>query len=241
MAQKNERHDIQDAMLKDVVRAHPELILEDPSVMQALVQAFDATRGDNIIDMRTMAMQKLELRLDRLEDNHRTVVATAFENMSGMQQIHRAALELGRHNDDIHSFFEALDQNVPQILRIQSICVLCETRVSPQVLAPAKTIPALRFVPVGSLQALTSGGGGFPRQRILMQAANTSTQHFHGKQAHYIGSEASITLDLGAQRLPAMLLMGAQDPNTFSASKGTALLEFFADFVETQLIRFLKE
>ena len=46
-------------------------------------------------------------------------------------------------------------------------------------------------------------------------------------------------LDLGKGRLPAMLVMGAQDPHQFRPSQGTDLLVFFAGVFERQMRRWL--
>src|SRR6056297_1911071 len=50
--------------------------------------------GKNIVDLRGIAMERLEARLDRLEDTHRNVIAAAYENLAGTNQFHRAVLRL---------------------------------------------------------------------------------------------------------------------------------------------------
>jgi uncharacterized protein YigA (DUF484 family) len=70
----------------------PELILEDRDLMRALISANDRQMGGNIVDMRGIAMERLQNRLDRLEDTHRSVIAAAYENLAGTNQIHRAVL-----------------------------------------------------------------------------------------------------------------------------------------------------
>ncbi|NEL27507.1 MAG: DUF484 domain-containing protein, partial [Xanthomonas perforans] len=82
------------AALRERIISAPELVLEDHDVMRALVAATESARGDNVIDMRGIAMEKLESRLDQLEDTHRSVIAAAYENMAGTNQIHRAILQL---------------------------------------------------------------------------------------------------------------------------------------------------
>lgn len=230
----------QNALKKEIV-ANPELVLDDPQVMQALVAAFDRARGENIVDLRSVAMQQLEARLDRLEHNHRSVVTTAFENMSGMQQIHAATLELGRNNDRLESFVAALGDKVPQILRIKSAALLFETHLNGAALARLDHMAHLHFLPAGQLRDLTPESGGFPVQRVMMRPSQVITQSFHVQGTSAVGSEAFISLDLGPNRLPAVLLMGAQEPETFAPQKGSTLLEFLGDFVESQLIRLLRE
>src|SRR6056297_2106750 len=72
----------------------PEAILEDADVMKALIAANEKYLGNNIVDLRGIAMERLEARLDRLEDTHRSVIAAAYENLAGTNQIHRAVLRM---------------------------------------------------------------------------------------------------------------------------------------------------
>ncbi len=52
--------------------------------------------GHNVVDLRGIAMERLEERLDRLEDTHRSVIAAAYDNLAGTNSIHRAVLRLLR-------------------------------------------------------------------------------------------------------------------------------------------------
>ena len=61
----------------------PDVILEDPDVMRALIAANDRSMGGNIVDLRGVAMDRLEARLQRLEDTHRSVIAAAYEKSRG--------------------------------------------------------------------------------------------------------------------------------------------------------------
>ena len=61
-------------------------------VMRALITANDRAMGGNIVDLRGVAMERLEARLQRLEETHRSVIAAAYENLAGMAQVHRAIL-----------------------------------------------------------------------------------------------------------------------------------------------------
>ena len=66
------------ADLRDRLIAEPEVILEDRDLMRALIAANERAMGANIVDLRGIAMERLEARLDRLEDTHRSVIAAAM-------------------------------------------------------------------------------------------------------------------------------------------------------------------
>ena len=80
--------------LRDKILATPEVILEDRDLMRALIAANERAMGENVIDLRGIAMERLEGRLDRLEDTHRSVIAAAYENLAGTNLIHRAILQM---------------------------------------------------------------------------------------------------------------------------------------------------
>ena len=67
--------------------------------MRALLQADRSAKGRNVVDLRGVLVDRLEERLDRLEDTHREVLAAAYENVAGMNQVHRACLALLEPDD----------------------------------------------------------------------------------------------------------------------------------------------
>ena len=112
------------AVITDNLRARilqePDVILEDPDVMRALIAANDRTLGGNIVDLRGVAMDRLESRLQRLEDTHRSVIAAAYENLSGMAQVHRAVTAF-LEPLDFEAFLTCLDTDIPNILNLSLI------------------------------------------------------------------------------------------------------------------------
>ena len=118
------------AKLDDALRAaileKPDAILEDQNLMNALVSANERAMGSNIVDLRGIAMERLEARLDRLEDTHRSVIAAAYENLSGTNQIHRAVLRL-LDPTDFTGFLTSLNQEMAEILRVDALALVLET------------------------------------------------------------------------------------------------------------------
>jgi len=79
--------------VKNTILRDPRIILEDRVVIQALIEA-NGAQGRNVVDLRGVLVDRLEDRLDRLEDTHRDVIAAAYENLAGTNQIHRAVLTI---------------------------------------------------------------------------------------------------------------------------------------------------
>ena len=113
--------------LRDLILAEPEAILQDTAVMAALVAASDRALGSNVVDLRAIAMARMEARLDRLEDTHRSVIAAVYENLAGTNQVHRATLLL-LTPVTFEAFLQTLGTEVAQTLRVDCARLVLETR-----------------------------------------------------------------------------------------------------------------
>ena len=120
--------------------------------MRALLQADRSAQGRNVVDLRGVLVDRLEERLDRLEDTHREVLAAAYENVAGMNQVHRACLAL-LEPADFAGFLQVLTRDVAPILGVEVIRLGLE--------APAAA-PGAGLGPDG---AVPRRGGGAARGR----------------------------------------------------------------------------
>ena len=106
-----------DPETRDKLLADPGAILTDRDLMRALVAARESEIGDNVIDIRGRAMEALESRLDRLETQHESVIAAAFDNQSGTAVIHRAVIGL-LESADLAELVDSLQSDIAPLLRI---------------------------------------------------------------------------------------------------------------------------
>lgn len=224
-----------DAEIRQKIIATPELLLEDVEIMRALVAANDRAMGENIIDMRGIAMQRLEARLDRLEDTHRSVIAAAYENLAGTQQIHRAILRL-LEAASFDDFITLLGQDVTTILRVDAIRLILESKAEAPDPAVAR-LSTLSVVPAGFIDSYLARGAA--RIVTLRALPDGCAAGLYGPLSADLRSEACLRLDLGAGRLPGLLLLGARDPDMFTAQQGTDLMVFFANVFERVMRRWL--
>lgn len=221
-----------DAETRDRLLADPGVILADRDLMRALVEAREAEIGENVIDIRGRAMQALESRLDRLESQHESVIAAAYDNQSGTAVVHRAVIGL-LEAADLEDFVASLQAEIAPLLRIETLRLLVEDDPAipdlPQDVAVA---------PQGAIARIISAGRRAPRgDDIVLRAASPITQPIHGRA---VASEALLPLDLGARHPRAMLLMGSADPQRFMPAHGTDLLRFFGQVFRLVLMARLR-
>ena len=214
----------------------PEMILEDRDLMKALIAANERAMGANIVDLRGIAMERLETRLDRLEDTHRSVIAAAYENLAGTNQIHRAILKM-LDPVDFESFLTNLGTEVAQILRVDSVRLVLESLQDGAEEAAVRRLGQVLSVTAPGFVDQYSGGG--LTRPVVLRKTGPDAAAIYGDAAAVIRSEAVMRLDLGPGRLPGMLALGSSDAHQFRTNQGTDLLTFFAGVIERAMRRWL--
>ena len=218
--------------------ADPALILDDKDVMRTLVAASERGMGDNIVDLRGLAMERLEARLDRLEETHRAVIAAAYENLSGTNQIHRAVLRM-LDPDQFEGFLRNLGGDVAQILNVDAIKLVLESPEAGPDPALERISDVLRVVSPGFVEAYMSSQRGPTTRQVVLRQAIAQSDILYGARTPDLRSEACMRLDLGPQRMAGMLVMASDSPHMFKPGQGTDLLAFFAGIFERSMRRWL--
>lgn len=229
------------APINDDVREHliqqPETILEDHDMMRALIAANERAMGNNIVDLRGIAMERLEERLDRLEDTHRSVIAAAYENLAGMNIIHRAVLRMLEHTD-FESFLRGLGGEIADILRVDCVRLVLETaEEDPDNAAVKKLDGVLVAAPQGFSDSYIGQAATGPM--VTLRQVQEQDPRLYGETHFWVRSEALIRLDLGDGCLPGLLVLGTEDPHQFKPGQGTDLLSFFGGVFERSMRRWL--
>lgn len=227
-----------DQDLRDRILAEPDVILEDRDVMSALIGANERRMGSNIVDLRGIAMERLESRLDRLEDTHRTVIAAAYENLAGTNQIHRAILQM-LDPLSFEDFIKALATDVAATLRVDCVRLVLESVQESQDPNVRKLGQTLIVAQPGFVTDYVSGGRNVPLRPVVLRQVLPDSDMLYGERAGWVRSEALMKLDFGTGRLPGLLALGSEDPHQFRATHGTDLLAFFAGVFERTMRRWL--
>ena len=226
-----------DETTRDVILSRPDVILDDKEVMSALIAANEKTMGGNIVDLRGIAMERLERRLDRLEDTHRSVIAAAYENLAGTNQVHRAILRM-LDPVEFDAFLRNLSGEVAEILRVDAVRLVLEsTEEADDAVRSVGDVLAVRRP--GFAEAYVTEGRQIPARPVTLRQLQAGDADIYGDMASWIRSEACLMLDFGPERLPGLLVLGAEDPHQFTPQQGTDLLGFFGGVFERAMRRWL--
>ena len=227
-----------DERLRETLLKDPALLLDDTDLMRVLVAANERAMGPNVVDLRGIAMARLETRLDRLEDTHRSVIAAAYDNLAGTNQIHRAVLRL-LEPTRFEAFLHDLGTDVADILRVDSLRLVLESPHAEEAPAMGNLSEVLSIEAPGFVDAYLRLGRGGPVRAVTLRQIRPEDERIHGPRAPDIRSEACLRLDLGGGQRPGMLVLGSEDPHHFSPQQGTDLLAFFGAVFERALRRWL--
>lgn len=229
---------LMDAGLRDRILSDPDVLLDDTDIMRALVAANEKNMGPNVVDLRGMAMARLENRLDRLEDTHRSVIAAAYENLAGTNQVHRAILRM-LDATKFETFLRNLGTEVADILRVDAVRLVLESVTTEDDPAIKKLGDVLSVAEPGYIDTYITQGRNLPVRQVTLRQMTPPDDVVYGAKAQYIRSEACLKLDLGEGRLPGLLVMGSEDPHQFTPQQGPDLLAFFAGVFERSMRRWL--
>jgi uncharacterized protein YigA (DUF484 family) len=220
-----------DPRVRETIMADPGVLLDDKDIMRVLVAANERAMGPNIVDMRGIAMDRLEARLDRLEDTHRSVIAAAYDNVAGTAQIHRAVLRM-LEPQRFETFLRDLGTDVASILRVDSLKLIIEADDVDADDGVERLESVLVMEPRGFVDAYLRAGRGGPARDVVLRPVGEASVHDLG-----IRSEAALRLDLGDD--VGLLALGAREERQFQAQHGTDLLAFLGGATERALRRFL--
>lgn len=224
--------------LKEKIIADPDVVLEDREVMRALIAANETSLGNNIVDLRGIALDRLENRLDRLEDTHRSVIAAAYENLAGTNQVHRAILCM-LDPVEFPLFLKQLSGEVAEILHVDSVRLVLETLQEDEDENLSQLNDVLSIAPQGTVNDYITQGRNMPARVVTLRQIHPENDTIYGVQSDWIRSEACLKLDFGPGRLPGMLALGSEDPHQFRPTQGTDLLTFFGGVFERSMRRWL--
>lgn len=231
-----------DAPLAEEVREsilrNPQAILNDAELMRALLTpAHDA--GRNVVDLRAAMIARLEEQLGRLAEAHRDVVAAAWDNMTGMEQVHRAVLAV-LDAASFEDFVEVVSTDFSELLGVDVVrfCMSADTPHATEGLldpAPASPIVVLGFDDFSALSPATTmrrSELGGPVALVGDIAPGQAAPTVFGATAANVRSSAMIALDFGPAIHPGLLAFGSYEPTRFSREQGTDLLCFLGAVVE---------
>ena len=229
--------------MEETVRAElladPSIILDDQELMESLLATTDIKLGNNVVDLRHVAMNRLSDKLGQLEGTHQSVVAAAYQNLLGTKQIHQGVVQLlGKKSLD--DFVNCLESELLKILSVDCIFILLERpNGSVDLLIPTDYEPTIQTVMPGFVNTYITQGGLTELSKVKLRKATIVTNQLFENTSCKIESEACVQLNLNENQIIGIITFGSSDTNFFEPGQGTDLLKFFACVCEKMLERWI--
>ena len=222
---------VQQDQIRAMIMQDPATVLEDRDLIKALISARppdDAAR--NVVDLRGVLVERLEDKLNRLEGTHRNVIAAAYENLAGTQQVHRAVLAL-LNAKDFAGYLWAMTEKLKSILTLEDVrlCVEADGMEAGARLGPEGPFHgAIIGLPVGAAAAYCGQEEFWPGKRVILRPMPAAGRLVYGAVADEYLSEAVLKLEIGEGQVPMLLVMASRDADRFRPDQATDLLAFLA-------------
>ena len=221
-----------------LVKAHE--ILNDETLLRALIEASDKNLGSKIVDLRSVAMQKMDGELKKLKRSNQQVIATAYENLVGMKQVHQVVLKsLEQNNFD--EFITNLDTEACNILRVDCIKIGLETHSSLQnnEKYDSKLSKLLDLYPVNFVDTYISQGENNNTDDVILRPTPKGSEQLYGKVSKNLKSEGCIKLKIGNKKIIGILALASKEREKFTAQQGVELLKFMGSVFERRISHWL--
>ena len=229
-----------DNKLREVILMQAHEILNDEILLRALIEASDKNLGNKIVDLRSVALQKMDGELKKLKRSNQQVIATAYENLVGMKQVHQVVLKsLEQNNFD--EFIKNLNTEVCQILKVDCIRLglethsLFENNLKPEV----KLIKLQDLFPTNFVDTYISQGKNNGTDDIVLRPTPTGSEQLYGKLSKNLKSEGCMKLRIGNENIVGILALASKEKEKFTAQQGVELLKFMGSVFERRISHWL--
>ena len=229
-----------DDQLREEILAKAHEILNDETLLRALIEASDKNLGSKIVDLRSVAMQKMDGELKKLKRSNQQVIATAYENLVGMKQVHQVVLKsLEQNNFD--EFITNLDTEACNILSVDCIKIGLETHSSLQnnEKYDSKLSKLLDLYPVNFVDTYISQGENNNTDDVILRPTPKGSEQLYGKVSKNLKSEGCIKLRIGNKKIIGILALASKEREKFTAQQGVELLKFMGSVFERRISHWL--
>ena len=229
-----------DNKLREEILMQAHEILNDEILLRALIDASDKNLGNKIVDLRSVALQKMDGELKKLKRSNQQVIATAYENLVGMKQVHQAVLKSLEQNN-FNEFVKNLNTEVCEILKVDCIRLGFETHsLLENNSKPGEKLVKLQDVfPANFVDTYISQGKNNGKDDIVLRPTPKGSEQLYGKLSKNLKSEGCIKLRIGSENIVGILALASKEKEKFTAKQGIELLKFMGSVFELRISHWL--
>ncbi len=200
---------------------HPDFLDRHPEVLRWMAPP-SRRRGDNVVDIQNLMIERLRRENERLEAKHGELVAATRGHMAAQARVHAAALDLLAA-----ATFEHLIETVTTDLAVRlDVDVACLCVEGEPASLPAATRSGVRVLAPGAIDRRLGDG----RDVALGPGPRPDAEVFGGG-AGLVRSQALMRLTVSPAAPQGLLALGSRREGRFRQGQSTEVYGFLAGVV----------
>lgn len=224
-----------DIIAPDAVEAflerNPAFLNDRPELLRTLVPPeFD--HGSGVVDMQMFMLDRFRDQLTKSKRREQALIDAVEANARVQRRVHRAIEALLK----VRSFEElirAVVDDLPELFDVAAASLCIETD---QPLPNGAAATGLIVLEPGSIDCLVEAD-----HAVVLRSDIAGEKAIFGKRAGKIRSTAQMQLDFGRKAPRGLLVLGAEEADTFNDSQSTDFLAFFAFVLQRCVRRWLND
>lgn len=200
------------------LKANPDFLNTYPDVLDHMTAPGG---GKGVVDFQKALVERLKTDKSRAQKLQKELIENARANMNNLSRIQTAIL-VALEAHDFESLVEALTQDLPALLDVDTINLIVETA--------SKEIPfvnqsGIRFAKTGTIFKWLNTGD------VLLQGNISGHEEMFGPGAGLVRSQALVKLEV-SEKTQAILAFGSRDPLLFQPDQAIDQIGFLAQVIE---------
>lgn len=209
--------------VKQYLLANPDFILDDIDLIAAIAAPTKSV-GDNVLDLQTTMIDRLQHKVGQLRDIQAELIDAASINALTRDRVLIAVLKImdAKNFEELIAFITE-PTGLAAALDLDTVALAIESKAD----VPGLGVRGLRILEAHGVDALI--GSGEPHR---LSAEINSNPGLYGASAPHVRSEALVRLTFSKSTPPGILALGSAHPEQFHPTQAADLLEFMGRVVE---------
>jgi uncharacterized protein YigA (DUF484 family) len=210
---------------------NPAFLNDRPDLLRVLVPPeFD--HGSGVVDMQMFMLDRFRDQLSKSKRREQALIDAVEANARVQRRVHRA-IEVLLKAQSFEGLIRTVVEDLPELFDVGAAALCIETD---KPLPSGTGATGLVILEPGSIDCLIETD-----QAVVLSSNIEGEKAIFGNRANKIQSMAQLQLDFGRNAPRGLLVLGAEEPETFNDSQSSDYLAFFAFVLQRCIRRWLND
>ena len=214
----------------EYLQHHPDLLTENPELLEILTTGTRYKSDDNVVDMQKLMLHRLREENNKLRDAYASLIANARDNRTSQNQVHECVLQILAARS-FEKLIHTVTADLPMVLEADAVTICLEAG---DVTIPKSYASGLRSLAEGEVDSYLGLG-----RNITLSSDVFDNGRLFGAASGLVRSRALARLNVSTQAPKGLLAIGSRDVDAFRHGQGTELIDFLARSLEVTIRQWL--